>query len=412
MKNKSRYFKVGVTVFLTVCAILLFYDTLFGSRTIVLFFKTLHGALKPIIYGALIAYLLAPVINFFEKKLFPSYVERSAQKGEFCAKGPRTVSILITWIIIGVLFYLLLSVLLPELYKSLVQLFDNLEDYYDTISKWLNNVLTRNPTVQAWVTGKFARYYTEFMTLLSEKVLPQTQKIMTAVTGRIRTAIIFFKDFVVGIIVSIYLLATKERCAARSRKMIYALAKEHDIPWLFRGIHKADDIFSGFVRGKLLDSLIIGILCFIFSRIFRFPYAPLVSVIVGVTNVIPFFGPFLGAVPSLFLILLASPVKALYFLLFIIALQQVDGNIIGPKILGGSTGLSGLGVIVAILVGGSFFGIPGMFFGVPVFACICSLFSFLINSRLRARNLPTPSTRYRSDRPTDARVTEKKEKHD
>lgn len=410
MKNKSRYFKAGVAVFLTVCAILLFYDTLFGSRTIIAFFTTLHGALKPIIYGALIAYLLAPVINFFEKKLFPSYVERSAQSGEFCAKGPRTVSILITWIIIGVLFYLLLSVLLPELYKSLVQLFDNLEGYYDTINKWLNNVLTKNPTVQAWVTGKFARYYTEFMTLLSEKVLPQTQKIMTAVTGRIRTAIIFFKDFIVGVIVSIYLLATKERCAARSRKMIYALAKEKDIPWLFRGIHKADDIFSGFVRGKLLDSLIIGIICFIFSQIFRFPYAPLVSVIVGVTNVIPFFGPFLGAVPSLFLILLVSPVKALYFLLFIVALQQVDGNIIGPKILGGSTGLSGLGVIVAILVGGSFFGIPGMFFGVPVFACICSLFSFLINSRLRTRNLPTASTRYRSDCPTDARATEKKEK--
>lgn len=412
MKNKSRYFKTGLTVFLTVCAILLFYDTLFGSHTIVSFFQTLHGALKPILYGALIAYLLAPVINFFEKKLFPSYLERAAQKGEFCAKGPRAVSILITWIIITVFFYLLMSVLLPELYKSLVKLFNNLESYYDTINKWLNNVLTKNPTAKTWVTGKLARYYSEFMTLLSEKVLPQTQKLMTAVTGQIRTALIFFKDLIVGIIVSIYLLATKERCAARGRKMIYGLAKEKDIPWLFRGIHKADDIFSGFVRGKLLDSLIIGILCFIFSRLFHFPYTPLVSVIVGVTNVIPFFGPFLGAVPSVFLILLDSPIKALYFLIFVIALQQVDGNIIGPKILGGSTGLSGLGVIVAILVGGSFFGIPGMFFGVPVFACMCSLASFLINSRLRARNLPTPSTRYRSDCPADARVTEKEEKYD
>lgn len=412
MKNKSRYFKTGFTVFLTVCAILLFYDTLFGSHTIVSFFKTLHGALKPILYGALIAYLLAPVINFFERKLFPSYLERAAQKGEFCAKGPRAVSILITWIIISVFFYLLMSVLMPELYKSLVKLFNNLESYYDNINKWLDNVLTKNPTAKTWVTGKLARYYSEFMTLLSEKVLPQTQKLMTAVTGQIRTALIFFKDLIVGIIVSIYLLATKERCAARGRKMIYGLAKEKDIPWLFRGIHKADDIFSGFVRGKLLDSLIIGILCFIFSRIFRFPYTPLVSVIVGVTNVIPFFGPFLGAVPSVFLILLDSPIKALYFLIFVIALQQVDGNIIGPKILGGSTGLSGLGVIVAILVGGSFFGIPGMFFGVPVFACMCSLISFLINSRLRERNLPTPSARYRSDCPTDARVTEKEEKYD
>lgn len=402
MIRKSKYFRVGVTVFLTTCAILAFYDTIFGSRVAVAFFQTLNRALLPILYGAMIAYLLAPVINFFERKLFPTAVKRARQEGQFCANGPRAVSLLITWILIGVMAYLLMSVLIPELYKSLLQLFDNLENYYHTINRWLDSLLNKNPTVKNWVTGKFAHYYEDLMDLFSKKILPKSQEIMTAVSGGIQTALIFLKNLVVGIIVSIYLLATKERCAARSRKLIYSIFSRKQRVWVFRGIHKIDSIFSGFVRGKLLDSLIIGILCFIFSRIFDFPYAPLVSVIVGVTNIIPFFGPFLGAIPSLFLIFLVSPVKALYFLIFMIALQQVDGNIIGPRILGGSTGLSSLGVIIAILVGGSFFGIPGMFFGVPVCACIYSFVSFLINSRLHKQDLPLSATCYRTDHPTES----------
>ena len=160
-----------------------------------------------------------------------------------------------------------------------------------------------------------------------------------------------------------------------------------------------DEIFSGFVRGKILDSLIIGLICFIGCSLLNFPYTPLVSVIVGVTNVIPFFGPFLGAIPSIFLILLDSPLKAVYFTLFVFALQQVDGNIIGPKILGDKTGLSSLWVIVAILVGGSFFGVAGMFFGVPILACLTSLCSFILESRLLRKDLPTRGHAYQTDPP-------------
>ena len=187
---------------------------------------------------------------------------------------------------------------------------------------------------------------------------------------------------------------------------MHGLFNQKHVHWVFRGIHKVDYIFSGFVRGKLLDSLIIGIICFICSTIFRFPYAALVSVIVGVTNVIPFFGPFLGAIPSLLLIFLVDPLKALYFLIFVIVLQQVDGNIIGPKILGNTTGLSSLGVIVAILVGGSFFGIPGMFFGVPVCACLYSAISFFVGSRLRKKGMPVATTAYTQDTPEPASTAE------
>jgi len=408
MKRQSRNFKIGMTVFLTVAAILLFYDTLFGTRAMIAFFSKLGSALKPIFYGALIAYLLAPVVDFFERRLFPAAVKKARTEGRYCAALPRAVSLLIVWIIIGVLFYLLLSVLLPELYKSVIQLFDSLETYYNTINSWLTRLLDKNPELNAWVTGKFSGYYNDLTALISQKVLPQAQQIMTAVSGGIMTALVFLKDMVVGIIASVYLLATKESCAAHGRKLIYGVFRDSQTSWIFRGIHKVDAIFSGFVRGKLLDSLIIGILCFICSSIIKFPYTPLVSVIVGVTNIIPFFGPFLGAIPSLFLILLVSPLKALYFLIFILVLQQFDGNILGPKILGDKTGLSSLWVIIAILVGGSFFGIPGMFFGVPVCACLYSLGSFLVSARLRSKNLPVPTSAYQSDQPQTQEKNEQK----
>ena len=163
---------------------------------------------------------------------------------------------------------------------------------------------------------------------------------------------------------------------------------------VLRGTKRADVIFSGFVRGKLLDSIIIGILCFVGCSILKFPYTPLVSVFVGVTNIIPFFGPFLGAIPSTFLILLVSPRQALYFVMFVLALQQLDGNVIGPKILGNTTGLSSLWVIIAILVGGGFFGIAGMFFGVPVCACLNSLVNFFVEARLRKKGLSPDSREY------------------
>ena len=227
--------------------------------------------------------------------------------------------------------------------------------------------------------------------------MPKAQQIVGFLSGSVRTVVGLAMDLLVGLIVSVYLLATKERLAAHGRKMVCSLLSPRKTVWFFRGLRKVDDIFAGFVRGKLLDSLIIGILCFIGCSILDFPYTPLVSVIVGVTNVIPFFGPFLGAIPSTFLILLASPMKAVYFVIFVLALQQLDGNVIGPKILGDKTGLSSLWVIIAILVGGSFFGLAGMFFGVPVCACLYSLVTFIVEARLKKKALPIDTEAYAED---------------
>ncbi len=399
MKRNNGYVKLGLTVFLTVGAILLGYDTLFGHRVLVSIWKQLMTAIAPVFYGAMMAYLLSPVVNFFEDRLFANAKGRLWKRGTFPAMGARSVSILLTWVLVCAGVYLLASFLVPEVYNSIIQLAGNVENYYNTIYGWVENLLETNPDLEHWATVQMNNYYRDMEIWLRDTLLPQAQQLMTAVSGGVLSVLLFLKDLLVGIIVSVYLMATKELCGAQARKIVFSLTSRENAGWILRGFHKADDIFSGFVRGKLLDSLIIGLLCFVGCSIFKFPYTPLVSVFVGVTNIIPFFGPFLGAIPSIILILLASPIKAFYFMFFVLALQQLDGNVIGPKILGDKTGLSSLGVIVAILVGGSFFGVAGMFFGVPVFACANCLISFVVETRLRKKEMPLSVSAYTTDQP-------------
>ena len=256
-----------------------------------------------------------------------------------------------------------------------------------------------NPQMESWAGEALRAYYNDMLTWATNTLVPKAQQIVEYLSGGVMSILAWIMDLVVGIIVSVYLLATKERTVAHARKIICGLLSPRKTLWFFRGVRRIDEVFSGFVRGKLLDSLIIGIICFICCQLLRFPYTPLISVIVGVTNVIPFFGPFLGAVPSTFLILLVSPIQALYFVIFVLILQQVDGNIIGPAILGDKTGLSSMWVITAILVGGSFFGVAGMFFGVPVFACVYSLVNFVVRQRLKKRGYPMETQAYQDGVP-------------
>ena len=391
MERKNHYISMGVTAFLTAAAILLFYDTLFGGKAVLALLKTV----QPILYGAFIAYLLAPMVNFFERHLFPRRPGRTRKRSHDMAI--RTVGILLAWLVICAFFYLLASVLLPELYKSVLQLIANVDNYYQTISGWVtgmsNHLLETYPDLSRQIVEKLENYFQDFDKWL-ESLLPQLQTVMSTVSGGVWSAVNFVMDLLVGVIASVYLLATKERCAAYGRKLVHSLFPREQVGLVLRGVRRADSIFSGFVRGKLLDSIIIGVLCFFCCSILKFPYTPLVSVFVGVTNIIPFFGPFLGAIPSTFLILLVSPRQALYFVIFVLALQQLDGNVIGPKILGNTTGLSSLWVIIAILVGGGFFGVAGMFFGVPVCACLNSLINFFVEARLRKKGLPADSGEY------------------
>ena len=393
MKKDNHYVAWGLTAVAVVCTILLFYDIVFRHSIILVYLNKLISILAPVLYGFAMAYLLTPVVNWFERAIF------CHGGGHTPAKWLRALSILLTWLVVLALLYALMSVLLPELYKSLVQLASNAKSYYTTIAAWAQKLLEDNPQFAAWANSAINDYYESALAWLNNTLLPQVQVALAAVTGGLVGVFVFIKNLLIGIIVSVYLLATKENFAAISCRLVYTFFSEERSAWLIRGVKATNRIFSGFVRGKLLDSLIIGILCFIFSSLFQFPYAPLVSVVVGVTNVIPFFGPFLGAIPSAFLILLDSPLKCLYFIIFILALQQFDGNILGPKILGNSTGISSFWVIVAILVGGGLFGVLGMFLGVPFFACVYAGIRSYSAYRLRKKGLPTVTAAYAAHGP-------------
>ena len=411
-REKKKYLAWGLTAFLTGCALLIFYDVFYrdNSGTVQAIFAKLFSVLTPVLYGLGMAYLLAPIVNFLERAILRlrDKLERKRGRAIRIHKGwLRAASIFLTWAVVLVLVYLLLSMLVPQLVDSITTLVNNLESYYTTIYNWVTGLLSDNPELK----DLFNRYYNETIQWLTTKLLPGLQTAVTNFTGSLVTGVwsvvIFTKNFLIGIIVSVYLLAAKEKSAARCCKLLYGVLQEEQAKFAMRGFRRMDHIFSGFVRGKLLDSLIIGILCFIGCSILKLPYTPLVSVVVGVTNVIPFFGPFLGAIPCALLILLVSPLKCLYFVIFIFLLQQLDGNVIGPKILGDSTGISSLWVIVAILVGGGFGGVLGMFLGVPIFACLQVLVRWLLNTRLEKRHMPLQAWEYvRRDRqdgppPTD-----------
>ena len=401
MKKDNHYFAWGLTAVCVVCAIMLIYDLIFRDSIVMAYTGKLMGILAPILYGCAIAYLLAPVVNWFERIIF-------RRTGGKPVKGVRAISIVLTLLVVFALLYALMSVLLPELYKSVQQLFANVGNYYKTIEGWVLQLLENNPELARQVEVSLNEYYEdifrnqhyqEALVWVKDNLMPQLQTAVQAVTGGVLGVLVFFKNLLLGVMVSLYLLASKEGFAATSCKLCYTALPEEWAAWLIRGVKATDRIFSGFVRGKLLDSLIIGIICFICSSILDFPYAPLVSVVVGVTNIIPFFGPFLGAIPSAFLILLASPIKCLYFIIFILALQQFDGNILGPKILGNSTGISGFWVIVAILVGGGLWGVAGMFLGVPICACVYAGVRAFSAYRLKKKGLPVSSASYATHQP-------------
>ena len=401
MKGKG-YWRWGLTAFLTVCAILVFYDAFYQGGTLQQILGKLAQVLAPVFYGLAMAYLLTPLVKWFERgilwcvsKLRKKQPDKPLKHGKGLL---RAGAILLTWAVVLALTYWLMSVLIPQLVESVTMLINNARYYYTKVYRWTDTWLKENPEIGSWANDVLSEYYNNGLKNLTDTILPKAQELAATLTGGIwvgiRSVIGFAMDLIVGIIISVYLLAMKEKSLARCCKMIYATMKQETAELVLTGLHNTNQVFSGFVRGKLLDSLIIGILCFIGCSILKMPYTPLVSVVVGVTNVIPFFGPFLGAIPSAFLILLVSPLKCLYFIIFIILLQQLDGNVIGPKILGDSTGISSFWVIVAILVGGGFFGVPGMFFGVPVFACLRMLVKWLMDRRLTRRGMPTEASAY------------------
>ena len=386
----NRMLSIIIVLFLGIA----FFFFLYRINDVLSVISKIFNILSPIIYGLAFAYILNPVVHFFERKIV--HLTSQKLKNETSArKISRSVSIIITLVIVICFIYILCAMIVPEILNSVINAAANMPEQISNIEIFLNNTFqNENNRLLPDLTSIVEKATEVFNNWVQNDFLKSLNSILSGVT----TGVIGFGkellNIVVGIMVSVYVLMSKETFTGQSKKIIYALFKTRNANWIIRTCRKSNAIFSGFIYGKIIDSLIIGILCFICLYIFKFPYAMLVSVIVGVTNIIPFFGPFIGAVPSAILIFLVDPIKGLYFILFILVLQQIDGNIIGPKILGDSTGLSAFWVIFSILVGGGLFGFVGMLLGVPVFAVFYFVIGEVLNSVLKARQLPCNSKDY------------------
>lgn len=385
----SKYFYAGITAFFVFAALMLLFFFIFKISVIGSFVGKLISILRPILVGLIIAYLLVPIAKFFENYIGRFFVKlcRLKKSGK---KLARATSIILALILFIVIIGLLLWLIVPQVIDSVVSIATELPAQIQGIVDWITKQFSENELFASLAEAliKFGNDWAE-----QDMLATFTTWAGQIAAGIVKTAY-FLWDFIIGLMVTIYVLASRERFAAQAKKALFATFKTKHAERIIEVTKTANYVFSGFISGKLLDSAIIGVLCFIGVTILGMPYPVLLAVIVGVTNVIPVFGPYIGAVPCTLIVFMKSPIQAFYFLIFIIALQAFDGNILGPKILGDSTGLSPFWVVFAIVLGGGLFGVTGMIIGVPTFAVIYFLLEEWTVQRLKAKNLPTSTGSY------------------
>lgn len=391
--NIRPYLAIGLTAFIVIFASIVAFFLIYRSDEITAFGDKLMVILQPVIIGLVLAYLINPVVNFEEKHLLP-VLKKKMKKERKAEKLTRIISITGALVFVGLIIGILLNMVIPELYRSIEGMIVDLPKQVKSFTKWAEGYIDGDSEIAKYMEMALQQGTMYFQDWAKTDFLPQAQNILASLTTGLINVVKIFFNVIIGIIISVYVLMSKERFIGQCKKLTYALFSGKQANVIVHTVHKSHQIFGGFISGKIMDSLIIGILCFIGLSIMKMPYTVLVSVVVGVTNVIPFFGPYLGAIPSAALIMLASPMQGLYFVLFILFLQQLDGNIIGPKILGDSTGLTSFWVVFAILAGGGMFGIPGMIMGVPVFAVIYYIIRNIVNYILERKSLPKGSDEY------------------
>ncbi|MFR5601182.1 MAG: AI-2E family transporter [Lachnospiraceae bacterium] len=395
MKNEKfkPYVYWGVTAFTVIAASSAVVFLLLHLETIHFWWGELLKILAPVIYGAVLAYLLSPIYNRCQKGA-EQWLERVWKKSKHTRHLAKAAATVVSLVVLFCVVTGLISMLLPQLIDSVEGIIESLPAGFDNLSRWLQKILEDNPQEAEQIIpiyDQLVRYVEEWR---DNTLLPNLKTIVAEVSNRVVSIVVLAKNILIGVIVTVYLLNIKDTLTAQSKKLIYGLFPVKSANMLigeFRYIHQ---VFGGFIIGKLVDSLIIGVMCFAALSLMKMPYVLLVSVIVGVTNVIPFFGPFIGAIPSAFLILLVSPRQCLYFLIFILLLQQFDGNILGPKILGESTGISSFWVLFSILLFGGLFGFVGMIIAVPTCAVILNLIRKWANRSLGKKALSSNTSDY------------------
>ena len=408
----KKYLYWGVTAFCVIAGSLLFYTCLTNMAGVLSLGGRIIGIFMPVIYGFALAYLLSPVMNYFEKRLFrvlfgkiesrrvkhgKTRTAEEAKAHDFRVKRiSRVLGVTATVVVALACIVGLISAVLPQLVTSVRNLIDNTNTYIKTIREWDLAFLNGLPEVKSAVSDFLQDAPAQITKWLQDNVLPQMTDIAGTVTSGIWTTLGALLNIILGLVISVYLLYGKELFSAQIKKTLYSVFSVSNANLIIRNMRSIHKKFGGFITGKLIDSLIIGALCFIILTIFGIPYAVLISFIVSITNIIPYFGPIIGAVPCALLILWVDPVKCLEFLIIILVLQQFDGNILGPYILGDNTGLSSFWIIFALILGQSLFGFVGLVIGIPIFSFIYAVTKTKITRRLVKRGFPSDSNFYRS----------------
>ncbi|MBQ7876137.1 MAG: AI-2E family transporter [Clostridia bacterium] len=393
--KEKTYAKWGLTAFVVIAVAILLNHVLAEWKYIQSVTNVVVKILRPILLGAAFAYLLNPLLKMYEKYIFGKLFSKIFKKNEKVAhKFKRAISIIFTFATALAVIAGLLVLIIPELYKNIQDMIWSFPAYVNNAVEYLTEFSEEYPEI-ADTLMQYPQLILDYINNWATKtLLPNASQLITNISLGIYGTFKALLDVVVGMIIAIYLLGSKEKYSAGVKKYLYALFERKTAYNIISIAKYTDNHFGKFIVGKILDSAIIGILSFVVFTIFDIPYTLLVSVIVGVTNVIPFFGPFLGAIPCGVLILLVNPVKALVFAILIFAIQQLDGNVIGPKILGDTTGLDSFAIVFAILVFGGFFGIFGMFIGVPVFATIFGIVNHACDAKLKKKNMPVDIKAY------------------
>ncbi|MEG2087258.1 MAG: AI-2E family transporter [Angelakisella sp.] len=382
-KWEPRYTAYAVYTFLVAAAVILFGALVYKFDVVWGFLNSIVQYLIPFVYGFGMAFILNPLLRFYERIIHPRKIS---------GKFRRTLSLLATYLSALTLLVIFFLVIIPALAESIGTLAKNITIYTAQIDKAFNDILKLIP--MEVVPKEVISAIDQMLTTVTSFVVSSLLKAVS-ITGQVTTGVI---DVIMGIIISLSMLANKEMLAAQLKKMLNALLPTRFVHKLIDVAHDSNAKFSGFLVGKIIDSIIIGILCALGMWIFRMPFIPLVSLIIGVTNIIPYFGPFIGAVPGIILVLIGGGFgPALGFAVFILVLQQFDGNILGPAILGQSTGLDAMWVIFAILLFGGLYGFVGMIIGVPLLAVIFGLCTEFLNTRLQKKGLPVETEEYASE---------------
>ena len=388
----KRYLKIGITGAAILASGILCAFVLFKMRVIIAVLKGITGILKPFLYGAVFAYLLAPLCNKIEEKLFqifPKAKEKGRAKRFICF-----IAIVISMCVAIAIIWLIIMMIIPQVWDSVMKIIQMVPGKLTVINNWIEHMLENQPELQAYFEEFSGQAESHINSLLNVDTIQKVQSIINSLSVQVFGVLGVVKNIFLGLLISAYLLGSRKLFGAQAGLILHGIFSDKWARIIEDEIRYTDKMFNGFLVGKIIDSAIIGLLCFAGTSIMGFEAPAFISVIIGITNIIPFFGPFIGAIPCGLLLLLENPMHCVYFVIFIFVLQQLDGNVIGPKILGNTTGVSSFWVLFAILLFGGMWGVVGMVIGVPLFAVIYDIIRKLVYRGLRKHKRESMITDY------------------